>query len=99
MTLPPQIELRGRCAEADDLSGIIFRMQITAGYKNPYSIFFPKTNASGHTRLTAKEIEMQFTDHGIWRSWTTTVRSRKRTSLSLSTFGSHATFATTPTMF
>ena len=63
MTLSPQIELRARCAEADDLSGIIFRMQITAGYKNPYSIFFSKTDASGHTRLTATEIEMQFTDH------------------------------------
>jgi hypothetical protein len=63
MTLPTQIELRARCAQADDLSGIIFRMQITAGYKNPYSIFFPKTDSGGHTRLTAKEMEMQFTDH------------------------------------
>jgi len=63
MTLPPQIELRARCAEADDLSGIIFRMQITAGYKNPYSIFFPKTDERGRTQLTAKESEMQFTDH------------------------------------
>jgi len=63
MTLSPQIELRARCADADDLSGIIFRMQITAGSKNPHSIFFPKTDAGGHTRLAAKEIEMQFTDH------------------------------------
>jgi hypothetical protein len=63
MTLPPQIELRARSAEADDLSGIIFRMQITAGYKNPYSIYFPKTGEHRHTRLTAKEIEMQFKDH------------------------------------
>jgi hypothetical protein len=38
-------------------------MQISAGYKNPYSIFFPKTDARGHTPLTAKDIEMQFTDH------------------------------------
>ena len=38
-------------------------MQITAGYKNPYSIFFPRTDERGHSRLTAKEIEMQFTDH------------------------------------
>jgi len=63
MTLPPKVELRARCAEADDLSGIIFRMQITAGNKNPHSIFFQKTDARGHTRLAAKEIEMQFTDH------------------------------------
>jgi hypothetical protein len=63
MTLPPQIELRARCADTDDLSGIIFRMQITAGYKNPYNILFPKTDEHGHTRLTAKDIEMQFTDH------------------------------------
>ena len=63
MTLPPQIELRARCAEADDVSGIIFCMQITAGYKNPYSIDFPKTDVRGHARLTAKDVETQFTDH------------------------------------
>jgi hypothetical protein len=63
MTLPPQIELRARCAEADDLSGLIFRIQITAGYKNPYGIFFPKTDSVGHTRLTAKDINGQFADH------------------------------------
>ena len=38
-------------------------MQITAGYKNPYGIFFWKTDLIGHTRLTAEEIEGQFTDH------------------------------------
>jgi hypothetical protein len=63
MTLPPQIELRARCADADDLSGLIFRMQITAGYKNPYGIFFPKTDSAGRTRLTAEDIKGQFTDH------------------------------------
>ena len=56
MTLPPQIELRARCAEADDLSGIIFEMQITAGSKNPYTIAFPKTDSAGHTKLTGEEI-------------------------------------------
>jgi len=30
MTLPPQIELRARCAEADDLFGLIFRMLKTS---------------------------------------------------------------------
>ena len=63
MTLPPQIELRARCADAGDLSGLIFRMQITAGYKNPYGIFFPKTDSAGHTRLTTEDIKGQFTDH------------------------------------
>ena len=63
MTLPPQIELRARCAEADDLFGLIFRMQISAGYKNPYGILFPKTDSAGHTRLTAEDIKGQFTDH------------------------------------
>ena len=38
-------------------------MQITAGTKNPYDIFFPKTNGEGETRLTASEIEGQFADH------------------------------------
>jgi hypothetical protein len=63
MTLPPQIELRARCAEADDLSGIIFEMQITAGSKNPYNIKFPKTDSAGQTKLTSEEISGQFTDH------------------------------------
>jgi hypothetical protein len=63
MTLPPQIELRARCAEADDLSGILFEMQITSGYKNPYTITFPKTDSAGHTNLTGEEIRGQFTDH------------------------------------
>ena len=38
-------------------------MQITAGSKNPYGIFFPKTDSVGHTRLTAEGIKGQFTDH------------------------------------
>jgi hypothetical protein len=63
MKLPPRIDLRARCAEAADLSGLIFRMQITAGTKNPYGIFFPKTDELGQTRLTAEEIEGQFSDH------------------------------------
>jgi hypothetical protein len=63
MTLPPHIELRARCADAPDLSGLTFRMQITAGSKNPYGIFFPKTDSAGHTRLTAEGIKGQFTDH------------------------------------
>jgi hypothetical protein len=63
MTLPPQIELRARCAEADDLSGILFEIQITSGYKNPYTITFPKTDSTGHTKLTGEEIRAQFTDH------------------------------------
>ncbi len=63
MTLPLQIELRARCAEADDLSGIIFEMPITAGSKNPYTVTFPKTDSAGHTKLTGEEISGQFTDH------------------------------------
>ena len=38
-------------------------MQITAGDKNPYRIFFPKTDSSGHTRLTAEDVKDQFADH------------------------------------
>jgi len=63
MTLPPQIELRARCADAGDLSGIVFEMQITAGTKNPYTILFPKTTSDGHTVLPAAEVIGQFTDH------------------------------------
>jgi hypothetical protein len=38
-------------------------MQITAGYKNPYGIFFLKTDSAGRTRLTAEDINGQFADH------------------------------------
>ena len=63
MTLPPQIELRARCADAPDLSGIILEMQITAGSKNPYRILFPKTTHDGRTLLSAVDVAGQFTDH------------------------------------
>jgi hypothetical protein len=63
MTLPPQIELRARCAEASDLADIIFEMQITAGSKNPYRILFPRTTPDGRTAMTASEIAGQFRDH------------------------------------
>jgi hypothetical protein len=36
---------------------------MTAGDKNPYGIFFPKTDGIGQTRLTAEDIKGQFTDH------------------------------------
>jgi hypothetical protein len=63
MTFPPQVELRARCAEASDLSDLIFEMQITAGSKNPYRILFPKTIPDGRTVLSASDISGQFTDH------------------------------------
>jgi hypothetical protein len=63
MTLPPRVELRARCSEASDLSGLIFEMQITAGSKNAYRILFPKTTPQGCSALTAGEVTGQFTDH------------------------------------
>jgi hypothetical protein len=63
MTLPPQIELRARCAEAPDLSDVIFEMQITSGSKNAYRIIFPKTTRDGHSLLCAADIAGQFTDY------------------------------------
>ena len=63
MTLPPQVDLRARCADVADLSDLIFEMQITAGSKNPYRILFPKTAPDGRSVLTASDITGQFTDH------------------------------------
>ncbi len=63
MTVPPQIELRAGCAEASDLSDLVFEMQITAGSKNPYCILFPKTTRDGRSALSAEDIAGQFTDH------------------------------------
>jgi hypothetical protein len=63
MTLPPRIELRARCADAADLSDLIFEMQITAGSKNRYRVLFPKTARDGRSLLSADDIAGQFTDH------------------------------------
>jgi hypothetical protein len=62
MTLPPQIELRARCAKADDLSGIIFRANHRRLQK-PIWYLLPEDRRAWSHQLTAKEIEMQFTDH------------------------------------
>lgn len=63
MTIPPIIELRVSSPEGCDLSGLIFRMRVTAGTKNPYHIYFPKTNADGTTQITAEDFRGQFSDH------------------------------------
>ena len=63
MTLPPVIEIKVDCPEGCDLLGLIFQMRVTAGTKNLYYIYFPKTSADGTARLTAEDFRGQFTDH------------------------------------
>ena len=52
----------------DDLSvsNIIVKLTVTTGLKNPYEIYFPKTDHSGAAVLTRNDFLGQFTDH--WES-------------------------------
>lgn len=63
MKLPLVIELEVHCPQGADLSGLIFQMRVTAGTKNPFYIYFPKTSADGRTRLSADGFRGQFADH------------------------------------
>lgn len=42
---------------------LIMGMRISVGNKNPYRIYFPKTNFAGHSSLSADDIAGQFKDH------------------------------------
>ena len=45
-----------------DLAGLIFAMDVFAGHKNPYVIYFPKTSSAGIATLSAADIRGQFRD-------------------------------------
>src|SRR5690606_42082787 len=49
--------------EAMPPAEIIVGMRVSAGTKNPYHIFFPKTDASGRTALDKAAVVGQFKDH------------------------------------
>ena len=63
MILPSKLRLRARSPWPAPLSGIIFGMKITSGYKNPYFIYFPKTDGEGRTSLSPEAIRGQYEDH------------------------------------
>ena len=47
-----------------DMSGIIVKLVVSTGYKNPYHIHFPKTDTPGMATLTRGDFIGQFTDQG-----------------------------------
>ena len=63
MDIPPQLELAISSNEAAPPAGLIIGMRVSAGTKNPYHIFFPKTDATGLTALDRAAILGQFKDH------------------------------------
>ena len=62
MTLPPVIKLHVYCTGTGDLSGIIFGMEVRAGTKNPYHVYFPKTDATGNAQISSDDFRGQFRD-------------------------------------
>jgi hypothetical protein len=66
MDLPKELALQAVAEDIGDLSGLIFGMRITTGRKNPYHIYFPKTDQLGRSTLARHDIEGQFADH--WAS-------------------------------
>src|SRR5207248_2835791 len=66
MKLPERISLQIFCRSAIDLSGLIAELIVSSGDKNPYRIYFPKTDNFGKTTLTRNDFIGQFRDH--WES-------------------------------
>ena len=62
MRVPERLVVRVSCANDSDLSDIIVEMTVTSGRKNPYRVYFPKTDRSGVATLTSDDIKGQFTD-------------------------------------
>jgi hypothetical protein len=63
MDIPLRLELTLVSNEAMPPAGLIVGMRVSAGTKNPYHIFFPKTDATGRTALEKSEVVGQFKDH------------------------------------
>lgn len=51
------------CNNSNNLMDIIIQIKIKAGNKNPYFIYFPKTDAFGKTFLKKEDLIGQFQDH------------------------------------
>lgn len=63
MKVPDQLTVRVSAPHEADLSGFIVELTVTAGRKNPYRIYFPKTDPSGVATLARNDFTGQFTDH------------------------------------
>lgn len=63
MRIPERIRVRVECDGERDLSGFIVELTVKSGRKNPYRIYFPKTDSSGVAMLTREDFVGQFRDH------------------------------------
>jgi len=63
MKLPSQIDIQVVCNDEKNLGDIIVRMIVRSGSKNPFQVYFPKTNKEGRTSITASEFRDQFDSH------------------------------------
>ena len=63
MILPSEIRVKASCNGSHDLSGIIFQLRVRSGSKNPYHIYFPKTDSTGVAIISSEDFRGQFTDH------------------------------------
>lgn len=52
MKLPERIDIQVVCDGEGNLGDIIVQMTVRAGTKNPFLIYFPKTNKEGKTSIT-----------------------------------------------
>jgi hypothetical protein len=66
MHVPNSIKVHVTSDEGADESGIIIQMTVTTGQKNPYYVYFPKTDSAGIATLTRDDFIGQFKDH--WES-------------------------------
>ncbi len=65
MKLPERIEIQVVCDGESNLGDIIVQMTVRAGTKNPFLIYFPKTNKEVKTSITAidfkDQVDFQYT--------------------------------------
>jgi hypothetical protein len=63
MKLPDKIYLQIECKKETDLVDLIVQLKVRSGRKNPYYIFFPKTDENGKSILSNDDFIGQFEDH------------------------------------
>jgi len=63
MKIPECIRVQVQCEGEADLSNLIVELTVRAGRKNPYQIYFPKTDHSGVATVTRDDFVGQFEDH------------------------------------
>ena len=63
MKLPEKIYLQVTNKKETKVKDIIVQLKVRSGTKNPYYIFFPKTDEDGESILSLNDFSGQFEDH------------------------------------